>query len=235
LKPHIPSRGCPLSFVTALELFRGLSSGDPEKAAGTLKPLLLAARISRRIVLRTPLTFASWERFQVEEALSHKPRLLLEWLEKIQAPNFAARFTSGEVEMNFDRISHIFGKIEKEESRDTERMLDRWNPEWRETRRSGSALPDNLREMAKRGRQFDTLRDAMPERFLMSLHIEPTPANIGKAKIHCDAFFAFQANRLRASVIGNYSLILGMGIFAGLVVGSLRLGATRQARYRVQL
>jgi UDP-GlcNAc:undecaprenyl-phosphate GlcNAc-1-phosphate transferase len=31
------------------------------------------------------------------------------------------------------------------------------------------------------------------------------------------------------------SLILGVGIFAALVVGSLRLGATRQARYRVQL
>jgi UDP-GlcNAc:undecaprenyl-phosphate/decaprenyl-phosphate GlcNAc-1-phosphate transferase len=31
------------------------------------------------------------------------------------------------------------------------------------------------------------------------------------------------------------SLILGVGIFAALAVGSLRLGATRQARYRVQL
>lgn len=205
LKPLIPSHGCPLSFVTALELFRGLANGDPGQIAGTLKPLLLGARISRRIVLRTPLTFASWELFQVEDALSHKPRLLMKWLEKIQAPNFAARFASGEVEMDFSGISRIFGKIEQEESRNIEGMLDRWNPTWREDRRSGSALPEDLRETAKRGMQFDALRDALPERFLASLQIEPTSANISKAKIHCDAFFAFQVNRTRDSVIGNYA------------------------------
>jgi hypothetical protein len=204
LKPLIPSRGCPLSFVTTLELFRGLSNGNSEKVAKTLKPLLLAARISRNVVLRTPLTFASLELFQVNEALRHKPRLLMDWLEKIQIPDFATRFASGEVEMDFDRTDQIFGKIEREESRDTELLLDRWNPDWREERRSGSALSEDLREMAKRGMQFDTLRDAMPARFLSSLEIEPTPANMGKAKIHCDAYFTFQVNRLRDSIIGNY-------------------------------
>lgn len=205
LKPLIPSRGCPLSFVTTLELFRGLSNGDREKVSSTLKPLLLAARISRNVVLRTPFTFASVELFQVKEALRHKPRLLMDWLEKIQIPDFAARFASGEVEMNFEGTDRIFGKIEREESRDTEMLLDKWNPDWREDRRNGSALPEDLREMAKRGMQFDTLRDAMPERFLESLEIELTPVNMGKAKIHCDAFFTFQVNRLRDSIIGNYA------------------------------
>jgi hypothetical protein len=205
LKPFIPSRGCPLSFVTTLELFRGLSNGAPEKVAGTLKPLLLAARISRNVVLRTPLTFASLELFQVNEALRHKPRLLMDWLEKIQIPDFAARFASGEVDMDFERTDRIFGKIEREESRDTEMLLDRWNPDWRADRRNGSALPEDVREMVKRGMQFHTLRDAMPERFLESLEIAPTPVNISKAKIHCDAFFAFQVNRLRDSIIGNYA------------------------------
>jgi hypothetical protein len=205
LKPLIPSRGCPQSFVTTLELFRGLANGAPEKVATTLKPLLLAARISRSTVLQTPLTFASWELFRDEEALCHRPRLLMDWLEKIQTPSFAARFASGEVEMDFERTNRVFGKIEREESRDTEMLLDSWNPDWREDRRSGSALPENLRETVKRGMDFDTLRDAMPERFLLSLQIEPTPVNISKAKVHCDAFFAFQINRLRDSIIGNYA------------------------------
>jgi hypothetical protein len=204
LRPLIPSHGCPLSFVTTLELFRGLSNGHPDKIERTLKPLLLAARISRRVVLRTPLTFVSWELFKAEDALNHRPKLLMDWLEKIQTPNFADRYTSGDVEMDFGRIGPIFNKVEQEEPLNTERMLDEWNPEWRADRRKGSALPQELREMAKRGMQFDTLLNALPERFLSALQIEPTPANLSKAKIHCDAYFAFQVNRLRASVLGNY-------------------------------
>jgi hypothetical protein len=205
LKPLIPSHGCPLSFVTALELFRGMAKGAPDKVAATLKPLLLAARISRGTVLQTPLTFASWELFRVEEALRHKPRLLMGWLKKIQQPSFAEEFASGEVEMDFERINRTFGKIEREESRDTELLLDSWNPDWREDRRNGSALPESLRELAKRGMQLDTLRDALPAHFLTALKIEPTPINTSKARVHCDAFFTFQVNRQRASIIGNYA------------------------------
>jgi hypothetical protein len=205
LKPLIPSHGCPLSLISTIELFRGLSKGDPEKVARTLKPLLLAARISRRIVLRAPLTFARWELFRTKEALRHSPRLLVDWLRKIQQPNFAARFASGDVEMDFDGISRIFGKIEREESRPTELLLDNWNPEWREERRHGSALPEGLRETAKRGMQFDILRDAQPKTLLTELQIDCTPINIEKTKVHCDAYFTFLVNRLRDSIIGNYN------------------------------
>ncbi len=83
-------------------------------------------------------------------------------------------------------------------------MLNEWNPGWREDRRKGSALPEKLRETANRAMKFETLLNELPERFLAALQIEPTPANISKAKTHCDAYFAFQVNRLRASVIGNY-------------------------------
>jgi hypothetical protein len=205
LKPLIPSHGCPLSFVTTVELFRGLSKGNPEKVADTLKPLLLAAHISRRVVLRVPLTFARWELFRVEEALLHSPKLLMYWLALVQAPKFAERFASGEVTMDFNELNRIFEKIEREESRETEVLLDRWNPDWRVERRNGSALPEKLRNEAKRGMQFDALKDAMPELFLKQMEIERTPSNIQKAKIHCDAYFAFQVDRLRASVLGNYA------------------------------
>lgn len=205
LKLLIPSRGCPLSFVTALELFRGLSNGDPKKVAGTLKPLLLAARISRGNVLRTPITFAGWELFRVEEALRHRPKLLMDWLEKIQTPSFVAQFASAEVGFDFERIDSIFEKIEREERLPMEIALDKWNPGWREARRNGSALPEGLRELAKRGMQFDLLLDEMPEFFLAQLQIEPTSINIDRARNHCDAFFTFQVNRLRASVLGNYN------------------------------
>jgi hypothetical protein len=205
LKPLLPSHGCPLSFITALELFRGLSNGDPEKVADTLKPLLLAARISRNIVLRTPLNFASWELFQVEEAFRHQPKRLVDWLKRIQMPDFVARFASGEVEMDFAGINQIFLKIEQEGHLPTEMTLDRWYPGWREERRNGSALPENLREMAKQALQFNTVRNELPDLFLKQLEIERTPANIGKATIHCDAYFTFQVNILRASLIGNYN------------------------------
>lgn len=205
LKPFISPRGCPLSFITALELFRGLSNGDPEKITKTLKPLLLAARISRGVVLPTPITFARSELFRVEEALRHRPRPLMDWLERIQMPSFAERFASGDVHLDLERTNRIFGKVEREEHLSTEMMLNGWYPRWREERRNGSALPENLREIAKRGMQLDTLRDALPERFLMALEIESSPANIGKARTHCDAYFTFGVNRLRDSIVGNYT------------------------------
>jgi hypothetical protein len=204
LKPLIPSRGCPLSFVTTLELFRGLSNGDPEKVAETLKPLLLAARISRGVVLRVPIRFASWELFKVAEVLRHRPKLLVDWLERIQTPGFVTKFTSGEVGMDFERIKRVFEKIEQEEHLGTELMLDKWYPGWREERRNGSALPEDLRERVKRDMQFDALKDMMPELFLTQLQIQCTAANIGRVQIHCDAFFTYHASRLRACVLGNY-------------------------------
>src|ERR1700677_4102428 len=94
--------------------------------------------------------------------------------------------------MDFNELNRIFEKIEREESRETEMLLDKWNPDWRAERRNGSALPESLRNEAKRGMQFDALKDAMPELFLKQVEIERTPSNIQKAKIHCDAYFAFQ-------------------------------------------
>lgn len=204
LKPLIPSRGCPLSFVTALELFRGLSKSKPEKLDQTLRPLLLAARISRRHVLRTPLTFAASELFQAEEALHHRPKLLIDWLQRIQMPRFPERFASGEVKIDFERIESIFAKIAAEQHRPTEMMLNRVHPNWREERRKGSALPESKREVAKRGMRFDILKGAMPELLLTQMEVERTPTNIEKAKTHCDAYFTFLANLERNSTLGNY-------------------------------
>jgi hypothetical protein len=190
--------------VTTVELFRGLANGDRERVDETLKPLLLAACVSRRVVLPVPLAFATWELFHVDGTRGHRPRLLVDWLARIQMPNFAAKFASGEAEMNFEGLNRIFQKIKSEEHAETAIMLDRWYPDWREERRNGSALPEDLREMAKRGMEPDTLKGEMPEGFLTTLKIEHTPANIDKARTNCDAFFTFQVNRLRGSVIGNY-------------------------------
>lgn len=205
LRPLVPSRGCPLSFISAIELFRGLSNCNPLRVNETLKPILLAARISRRNVLRVPLTFARWELFHDEEAFTHQPRLLVDWLERIQNPSFAARFAEGDVQLDFERMNQIFRKIEAEEHLSTQAMLDSWNPEWREERRSGSALPQELREKANRAMRFETLRDETPTLFLKQMNVEATPANLHKTRTHCDAYFTFQVNRIRASVIGNYN------------------------------
>jgi hypothetical protein len=205
LRPFMSSHGCPLSFISTIELFRGLSKCNLQRVNETLKPLLLAARISRRKVLRVPLTFARWELFRDEEAFRHQPRLLVAWLEQIQNPSFAARFSAGEIQLDFESMKQIFRKIETEEHLSTQAMLDKWHPEWREERRSGSALPEELRERANRAMRFEALKDELPSLFLEQMNIEATPANLDKARTHCDAYFTFQVNRTRASMIGNYN------------------------------
>lgn len=206
LKPLIPSHGCPLSFITTVELFHGLARSRPEHAARTIKPLLLGARISQLDVLRVPLSFAKWELFRSEEVLRSRPRLLVDWLKKIQTPAFAAKFESGKVAMDFARIDPVFEKIKTEHSKPTEMMLNRVSPAWREQRQGGrSALPDSIRDEANRAMEPEMLKAAMPEMLLKTLEIELTAANIEKARTHCDAYFTFQVHLERSSTIEGYN------------------------------
>jgi hypothetical protein len=205
LKPLIPSHGSPLSFITTIELFRGLAKSRPEHAARTIRPLLLGARISRREVLRVPLSFANWELFRTEEVFPHRPRLLVDWLKKVQTPDFAEQFASGNVTMDFERIDHVFNEIVEGHSRPTKMMLDRAYPEWREHRQGGrSALPDSIRDVANRAMVPEMMKAAMPEMLLKELQIEPTATNIEKARVHCDAYFTFQVHLERSSTIEGY-------------------------------
>ena len=206
LKPLIPSHGCPLSFITTVELFRGLARSRPEHAARTIRPLLLGVRISRLEVLPVPLSFAKWELFRSEEVFRNRPRLLVDWLRKVQKPGFAEKFASGNVTMDFERIDPVFEKIAAEHSKPTEMMLNRVNPTWREQRQGGrSALPDSIRDVANRAMEPEMLKAAMPEMLLKALEIEPTTANIEKARTHCDAYFTFQVHLERSSAIEGYN------------------------------
>jgi hypothetical protein len=204
LKSRIPSHGCPLSFVTVMELFHGLCNGKAEKLDHTLKPLLLAARISRKQVLRTPLTFAEWELFQTEEAFGHQPRRLVDWLEKIEMPRFSERFAAGEIEMDFEGTERIFGLVKERNAQTTEEMLDRVHPSWREERRNGSALPESKREQFKREMPFEKWKGVLPELLVRQMHVAENAANVDRTRTGCDAYFTYTINLLRDSILGNY-------------------------------
>jgi hypothetical protein len=205
LKPLIPSHGCPVSFVTAVELFHGLCLGGTGRIVETVKPLLLAAQLSRRKVLRVPLSFAGWELFQAERFRRSRPRLLEGWLATLQMPNFVERFASGEVrEMNLEKIEGIFEMIRAGAPHAITQMLDRLHPMWRDERQNGSALPEHMREEVKRSWPFEKWKGALPEQLVREMQIERTSANIERARVHCDAYFTFTINLIRDSTIGNY-------------------------------
>jgi hypothetical protein len=187
-----------------MELFHGLFNSKPERLDQTSKPLLLAARMSRKQVLRTPLTFAEWELFHTERAFSHQPRRLVDWLGKIEMPSFPERFAAGEVEMDFEGTERIFGLVKERNAQTTEQMLDRVHPNWREERLNGSALPESKREQFKREMPFEKWKGILPGLLIREMHIEENAANIDSTRTGCDAYFTYTINLLRDSILGNY-------------------------------
>src|SRR5258707_272046 len=63
IRSLIPRHGWPLSFVTVVELFNGLSRGGAEHFDESLKPVILASCLSRRRVLLQSIPFMEKELF----------------------------------------------------------------------------------------------------------------------------------------------------------------------------
>ena len=207
LKPLIPARGCPLSFITVLELFHGLYNCDANRMDETLRPLHLAARLSRRKVLSTPITFTGRELFQVADRRGGRRSILPEWLAIVQRPDFASRFASGDLkdEINLEKIEKLFVQIREKHPVAIVQMLDRMHPSWREDRKTGSALPEDKREEFKRKMPFEKWKAMLPEQLITEMGAEKSPTNLDRARTHCDAYFTFTINLLRDSIVSNYN------------------------------
>lgn len=207
LKPLLPKRGCPLSHVTVLELFHGLSLSDERHLAGSLKPVNLASRLSRRKVLLSPIPFFERERFGIRHPGQERSSAnLRRWLGIAMKPAFKTEFSTGRIEgMNLEKIRSLFDVIAKKHCNYLEQFLDRLHPPWRsERQKSGSPIPEAQREQFKREYPTDKWKAELAGQFLGELGIQGTTNTIADTRLSCDAYFTFTVSLLRSSIVSNY-------------------------------
>lgn len=208
LKRLTPKHGCPLSYVTVLELFHGLSVGGNAKLDDSLKALILASRLSRRKVLLAPFPFFERELFGLRDSGHEKSSANLErWLGIAIKPDFKSEFASGTVNgMNLEKIESLFAHVRKRQGAHVAQFLDGLHPDWRiERQKSGSSVPEAAREEIKRTYPADRWKRDLPKQLLEAANIERTKATLEALRQGCDAYFTFTVKLLRDSLISNYS------------------------------
>jgi hypothetical protein len=207
VRVSLPKRGCPLSFVTVLELFHGLNVGGIDKLDESVKALVLACRISRRRVLLAPYPFIEKELFGITDERHERSRdNVKRWLGIIISPDFKARFRAGALSgMRLEKVEQVFSLVRNEHSLHVEEFLTRINSEWRRDRQNfGSSLPETVREEIKRAMPFSEWKSNLPRQLLAEMHIDSSPETIDLLKRGCDAYFTFTVSLLRDSLLTSY-------------------------------
>jgi hypothetical protein len=207
LKTLVPRHGCPLSYVTVLELIHGLRLSGNGQLDDSLKAVVLASRLSRRAVLLSPYPFIERELFGIRNQESERSSANLKrWLGIAIGPTFKTQFAVGRVEgMNLEKIESLFAFIKQRHSIHLEQFLNRLNPTWRlERENSGSSIPEEQREEFKRTVPVDKWKRDCAEYLLNEMKIERTTDTTNAVRDGCDAYFTFTVSLLRDSIISNY-------------------------------
>jgi hypothetical protein len=207
LKLLLPNRGCPLSFVTALELFHGLNLGGIAKFDDSVKALIIAAQLSRRKVLLAPYAFVEKELFGVTTPGHERSRANVKrWLGVMISPDFKAKFSSRALgDIKLEKVENVFDFVRNGHSTHVEAFLTGIYPQWRSERAvSRSPIPEAMREGIKRAVPREEWKSKLPEQLLEAMGIERTAQTIETMGRGCDAYFTFTVNLLRDSLLTNY-------------------------------
>jgi hypothetical protein len=207
LNQRVPARGCPLSFVTVLELFLGLHRAEKERLTDSLKAVTIASRLSRRKVLLHPIPFMEKELFGIRSPGHERSKENLKrWLGTAIRPNFENDLISGRANfVDLKKIENLFTVGREGYIAFLEQFLDGINPDWRTARgTSGSALPENERDRLKRTTPVPVWKRDAARRLLECMNVRPTFGALNKLSDQCDAYFTLVVSVLRDVLMTNY-------------------------------
>ena len=193
LRSTVPQRGWPLSFVTVLELFNGLSRGGAEHFDESLKPVNLASRLSRRRVLLQSIPFIQKELFNVIDRRHQvSTENLTRYLGMLQQPNAKNDFVAGRF-MFLQKIEKIITTMRQGYKDFMEGFLDEKMPDWRsERQKSGSPLPKTEREKLKHTLPGDKWKRDLATHYVAESFNGSTPDEFIRLVCdRCDAYLTF--------------------------------------------
>jgi hypothetical protein len=206
LRSLVPQRGWPLTFVTVLELFNGLSRGGAEHFDESLKPVSLAARLSRRRVLLQSIPFVQKELFNVFDRRHQvSTENLTRYLGTLQQPNAKNDFVAGRFTF-LQKIEMLITTMRQGYKDFMEGFLDEKMPDWRsERQKSGSPLPEAEREKLKHSLPVDKWKRDLATHFVAESFNGRTPDEpIRLMCDRCDAYLTFTVSVLRDSFMTGY-------------------------------
>lgn len=206
LRRGLPKRGSPLSYITVLELIYGVGRCEKARLGDSLRAISTAWRLSRGKVLLSPMPLVIEELEQIRDAGAHRSSANLErWLRAASKPGFKDELLSRKSSIDMERIDALFRHVRETYSTNLEDFLDHRYPDWRAERASsGSPLPEAAREKFKREFPFSKWKEDQPFAFTRAIGAPNNDATITKLRERCDAYFTFNTNLIRESLISGY-------------------------------
>jgi hypothetical protein len=205
-RSSVPQRGWPLTFVTVLELFNGLSRGGTEVFDDSLLSVNLASRLSRRRVLLQSIPFVQKELFNITDRRHQvSTENLTRYLGMLQQPNAKNDFAAGRFTF-LRKIEKLITTMKQGYKDSIEGFLDEKMPDWRsERQKSGSPLPKAEREKLKHTLPVDKWKRDLATHFVAESFNGRTPDEpIRLVCDRCDAYLTFTVSVLRDSFMTGY-------------------------------
>jgi hypothetical protein len=204
LRRRLPTRGCPLSFVTALELLDGLSRGGAEHFDESMKALNLASRLSRRRVLLLSIPFIHRELFRVKSPGTERSKESVKrFLGTAQRRTFKHEFIAGRTAF-LDRIAPLLITTRQGYVNYFKEFLDARFPDWRLARKnSGHPLPQIEQEKLKRTNFQEWKRD-FARRMVEQMETRATPDAVDVVTHRCDAYLTHSVSVIRDTLVSGY-------------------------------
>jgi hypothetical protein len=206
LRKRIPSHGCPLSFVTVLELLHGLSRGGAKHFDDSMKALNLAARISRRKILLLPIPFMDRELFGVKSpGAGRSKENVKDFLKRAQRPTFKNEFMLGRIDF-LNKIETLITTTRQGYINVFEAFLDSKFPDfnWHSARmQSGHPLPETEKEKLKHLDVEEWKRD-LASRMAALMTAPATREVVDVINDRCDAYVTHSVSVFRDTLISNY-------------------------------
>jgi len=206
LRKRLPARGCPLSFVTVLELLDGLSRGGAEHFDESIKALNLASQLSRRRVLLLSIPFVHRELFGVKSPGAERSKENVKrFLATAQRPTFKNDFLVGKTAF-LDKIQPLIVMTRRGYIKMFEDFLDAKFPDfdWRsERKKAGHPLPETDKENLKR-QDFGEWKRDYARRMVAQIETRAVldPANVISDR--CDGYLTHSVSVIRDTLISGY-------------------------------
>lgn len=203
----VPQHGWPLSFVTVLELFNGLSKGGVQHFDKSMEPVNVAWRLSRGRVLCQSIPFVQKELFRI--VASRAPQASVDNLErclaKLQLPSAKIEFAAGKFTV-LPKIERLVATTHKGHTEVLEHFVDEKMPHWRSQRKqSGSPMPPSERDRLKRTLPVGKWKlDLAGDYVAGSFNGSRPPQFVRLFSERCDAYLTFAVSVLRDSFMTRY-------------------------------
>ena len=204
-----PSRGWPLSNVTALELLVGLHAARPQDFLHVRERIALAYNLSKGRILEDPRFLLCKEVLCVPfppDLIPPSPAVLATYMDLVRRANsldellHRAGFTTTSI------LDDLMAGPKKQWVNRVEAIATENYPQWRQLfQETGKRLPHEMRKRLEQHSAWDAQRPVFVKALLTWLGVSPAPQLLSEITTRLDAVLDFTIFVAREFLLRNYS------------------------------